>query len=99
MLEHAEDILIKYYGGRPQWSGSKLYKIGDLRVEYSGDRVYRVGGARVEYSGDRLYRINGERVEYSGDKVYLKYSRYLTAPRNFMFITATNHVYESEMEL
>lgn len=65
-----EEILIAYFGGRPQWSGNKLYKIGDLRVEYSGARLYKVGGARIEYSGNKLYRINGERVEWSGDKVY-----------------------------
>lgn len=23
-----EEILIAYFGGRPQWSGNKLYKIG-----------------------------------------------------------------------
>lgn len=39
------------------------------------------------------------RVRISGDKVYLTYSRYLTAPRNFVFITATNHVYESTVEV
>lgn len=39
------------------------------------------------------------KLRESGDKVYLTYSRYLTAPRNFIFITATNHVYESTMEL
>lgn len=39
------------------------------------------------------------KVRFSGDKAYLSYSRYLTAPRNFVFITATNHVYESTVEL
>ena len=40
-----------------------------------------------------------EKVKFSGDKVYLTYSRYLTAPRNFVFITATNLLYESTVEL
>lgn len=26
-----EEILVAYFGGRPQWSGNKLYKIGDLK--------------------------------------------------------------------
>lgn len=39
------------------------------------------------------------KVRFSGDKVYVTYSRYLTAPRNFIFVTATNHVYESTQEL
>lgn len=34
-----------------------------------------------------------------GDKVYITYSRYLTAPVNFVFITAVNHVYTSTVEL
>lgn len=38
-------------------------------------------------------------VRISGDKIYLTYSRYLTAPRNFVFATATNHVYETTQEL
>lgn len=65
-----EEILIAYFGGRPQWSGNKLYKIGDLRVEYSGTTLYKVGGARIEFSGNKLYKVNGERVQWSGDKVY-----------------------------
>jgi len=41
-----EEILVKYFGGRPQWSGNKLYKINGERVEWSGDKVYRIGGKR-----------------------------------------------------
>ena len=65
-----EEILVAYFGGRPQWSGNKLYKIGDMNVEYLGSRLYKVGGARIEYSGNKLYRVNGERVEWLGDRVY-----------------------------
>lgn len=39
------------------------------------------------------------KVKVDGDKIYLTYSRYLTAPTNFIFITATNHVYTSTVEL
>jgi hypothetical protein len=38
-------------------------------------------------------------VRISGDKVYITYSRYLTAPVNFVFITAINHIYTSTVEL
>lgn len=39
------------------------------------------------------------KIKVDGDKIYLTYSRYLTAPTNFIFITATNHIYTSTMEL
>lgn len=38
-------------------------------------------------------------VKVNGDKIYITYSRYLTAPTNFIFITATNHVYTSTLEV
>lgn len=41
----------------------------------------------------------GIKIRISGDKVYLTYSRYLTAPRNFVFITSTNNIYENTVEL
>ena len=34
-----------------------------------------------------------------GDKIYLTFSRYLTAPVNFVFITAVNHIYTSTVEM
>lgn len=39
------------------------------------------------------------KVRVNGDKIYLTYSRYLTAPVNFVFITAINHIYTSTVEL
>ena len=39
---NVEDVLIKYYGGRAEYSGGRLYRIGDKRVEYSGGKLYRV---------------------------------------------------------
>ncbi len=39
------------------------------------------------------------KVVRKGDKDYIQYSRYLTAPVNFVFITATNYVYTSSTEL
>ena len=35
------------------------------------------------------------RVRKSGDKVWISFSRNLTAPQNFFFITAFNYIYES----
>ena len=39
------------------------------------------------------------KVKIDGDKVYITYSRYLTAPVNFVFITAVNHIYSSTVEM
>lgn len=39
------------------------------------------------------------KVRVNGDKIYITYSRYLTAPVNFVFITAINHIYTSTVEL
>ena len=39
------------------------------------------------------------KVRTDGDKTYITYSRYLTAPVNFVFITAVNHIYTSTVEL
>lgn len=65
-----EDALIRYYGGRPQYSGGKLYKIGDRIVQYSGGQLYRIGDDRIEFSGGKLYRVGGNLVRYSGDNIY-----------------------------
>jgi hypothetical protein len=37
----------------------------------------------------------GVELKISGDKTFITYHRNLTAPQNFFFITAFNHVYES----
>ena len=39
------------------------------------------------------------KIRIDGDKRYLTFSRYLTAPVNFVFITAVNHIYTSTMEM
>ena len=39
------------------------------------------------------------KVRIDGDKIYITYSRYLTAPVNFVFITAVNHVYTSTVQM
>jgi len=44
---------------------------------------------------DEGNNIWGVRVSKSGDKTYISFSRNLTAPQNFFFVTAYNFVYES----
>lgn len=52
--------------------------------------------ARANYivpkGADNVWDIS---VRTEGDKVYLTYSRYLAAPRNFVFITANNYTYST----
>ena len=46
----------------------------------------------VPKGADNVWDIS---VRVEGDKVYLTYSRYLAAPRNFVFITANNYTYST----
>lgn len=39
------------------------------------------------------------KVRFDGDKTYLTFDRYIRAPNNFTFITATNKVYTSTVEV
>lgn len=59
-------------------------------------REWAVAGYIIPSGSDNVWDI---RVRIDGDKVYLEFSRYLTAPRNFVFLTATNSVYTSEVAL
>ncbi len=58
-----------------------------------------------EWYADRLITKNGAnlyenvKVRFDGDKTYLTFDRYIRAPRNFTFITATNKVYSSTVEV
>lgn len=47
-------------------------------------------------SNENVWNI---KVRIDGDKVYITYSRYLTAPVNFVFITAVNHIYTSTVQM
>lgn len=51
------------------------------------------------YPSDSNENVWDIKVRVDGDKTYITYSRYLTAPVNFVFITAANHVYTSTQEL
>lgn len=59
-------------------------------------REWVTNGYIIPKGSDNVWNI---RTRISGDKVILSFSRYLTAPRNFVFITATNHVYDSSVTL
>lgn len=59
-------------------------------------REWKTNGLIIPEGTQNVWNI---KVKISGDKVYVTYSRYLTAPRNFVFVTATNHVYETTQEL
>lgn len=39
------------------------------------------------------------KVSFDGDKCYIKFDRYIRAPNNFVFITGTNRVYSSTVEI
>lgn len=43
--------------------------------------------------------IENAKVRFDGDKTYLTFDRYIRAPNNFTFITATNRVYSSTVEV
>lgn len=49
-------------------------------------------GYIIPSNGQNVWNIT---IRTDGDKTYLTYSRYLTAPSNFMFITVSNHIYTS----
>lgn len=64
-------------------------------LEYAAKEWNKLGYIIPE-GGKNVWNIG---VRISGDKVYLTYSRNLTAPRNFVFITATNQIFETTVEL
>ena len=43
--------------------------------------------------------IQNVKVRFDGDKTYLTFDRFVRAPNNFVFITATNKVYRSTVEV
>lgn len=49
--------------------------------------------------GDEGKPVFDEKVRFDGDKTYLTFTRYIRAPNNFTFITGTNMVYSSTVEL
>jgi hypothetical protein len=60
----------------------------------SAARDWKAEGLIIpEDNGDLVW---GVIVRKSGDKTYISFSRNLTPPQNFFFITASNYVYESK---
>lgn len=55
-------------------------------------KEWRLNNYIVQKGADDVWDIS---VRIDGDKVYLTFSRYLAAPRNFVFITANNYVYST----
>ena len=49
--------------------------------------------------GDGGNLIEKAKVRFDGDKTYLSYDRYIRAPNNFTFITSTDRVYSSTVEV
>ena len=43
--------------------------------------------------------VQNAKVRFDGDKTYLTFDRFVRAPNNFVFITATNKVYRSTVEV
>lgn len=72
---NVEDVLIKYYGGRAEYSGGRLYRIGDKRVEYSGGKLYRVGNDRIVFSGGRLYMVGKPRTIFRGQNIHDRWNK------------------------
>lgn len=59
-------------------------------------REWATNGYIIPKGSDNVWDIHTKK---DGDKYFISFSRYLTAPINFMFITATNYVYNSTIQL
>lgn len=55
-------------------------------------KEWRLNNYIVQKGADDVWDIS---VSIDGDKVYLTFSRYLAAPRNFVFITSNNYTYST----
>ena len=71
----------------------------EIRSFYAGNKASFVWNDMIKAfmiivpkGSDNVWDIS---VRIDGDKVYLTYSRYLAAPRNFVFITANNYTYST----
>jgi hypothetical protein len=76
---------------------------GRPALEKGGDAEKTLQDAARGWKGDGLIiprddgaNIWGVRIRKSGDNTIISFSRNLTAPQNFFFITAYNYVYESD---
>lgn len=67
-----------------------------IQTLISSARDWATKGYIVPKGSDNVWDIH---TKINGDKYFISFSRYLTAPVNFMFITATNYVYSSTIQL
>lgn len=68
-----------------------------LQVLYNKAKGWYTEGL-ITKSDDGKFVFN-EKVKFAGDKAYVSFDRYIRAPNNFTFITATNRVYSSTVEI
>lgn len=88
------DLRAKYNGGVGHPNDPSTAAI--LQTLRDAAKEWALQGLIIKNNSDNVWNI---KIKISGDKVYLTYSRYLTAPRNFVFVTATNHTFETTTEL
>lgn len=74
--------------GNPGISGSLQDDVATLQLAASD---WAASGLIIANEDGEL--IWGVSVREDGDATYITFNRYLTAPRNFIFITENNHVY------
>lgn len=74
--------------------------VGKPSISKGGEEESTFKQAVAEWAGMGLVQSNdsgefywGLKITVKGDKKYITFSRYLTAPQNFFFITANNYVY------
>jgi hypothetical protein len=86
------DIRQQYSGGVGRPGVSKVGDVEKTLIEAA--KNWKGQGYIVpDDDGNNLWGIVPKRI---GDKTYVEFHRNLTAPQNFFFITAFNHVYESK---
>ena len=80
-------------------------RIGSNDEPSESSIIQTLANKSKEWYADSLITKNGAnlyenaKVRFDGDKIYLTFDRYVRAPNNFVFITATNKVYSSTVEL
>lgn len=80
-------------------------RIGSIDEPSESSIIQTLENKAKEWYADNLITKNGANlyenaiVRFDGDKIYLTFDRYVRAPNNFVFITATNKVYSSTVEV
>lgn len=74
----------------PSESDIKQVLINKAKEWYQSDLITQSD------AGENVWGIT---VKFDGDKTYLTFCRYIRAPNNFTFITGTNEVYSSTVEV